>query len=116
MPLLTADSSIDPVSLKNVPDKFIIFYSSVVGGELWCPDCQDVQDLVKKTFDTPDSPSALIVYVGDRSQWKARSNIYRGDPWKIESIPTIIKLKNGKEEGRLVLQEIQDQLVSFALD
>jgi hypothetical protein len=37
MPLYTADPSIDHLSLLLVPEKFIIFYSSIVDGQLWCP-------------------------------------------------------------------------------
>lgn len=37
MPIYIADSSIDHLSLQTVPEKFVIFYSSVVDGQLWCP-------------------------------------------------------------------------------
>jgi len=37
MPLNTADSSIDSVSLLTVPEQYIIFYSSIVDGRMWCP-------------------------------------------------------------------------------
>ncbi|PPQ79409.1 hypothetical protein CVT25_002679 [Psilocybe cyanescens] len=100
MPLYTADGSIDPVSLKSVPEKFIIFYSSIVDGEMWCPDCRVVDKLVQNTF-SQDGPAALIVYVGDRGQWKTASNAYRQEPWKITTVPTIVRLKDGEEEARL---------------
>jgi hypothetical protein len=29
-------------------------------------DCRDVEELVKRTFEAPDSPTAQIVYVGQR--------------------------------------------------
>ncbi|TFK41829.1 hypothetical protein BDQ12DRAFT_677228 [Crucibulum laeve] len=112
MPLYTADGSIDPHTLKRVPEQFLVFYSSIVDGKLWCPDCVAIEELVKTTFG-PDGPSALIVYVGDRSQWKSPSNIYRGEPWKLTSVPTIIKLKDGKEEARLVDDEIAPRLAAF---
>jgi hypothetical protein len=36
--LIIADpGSIGPYALLNVPEKFLIFYSSLVNGELWCP-------------------------------------------------------------------------------
>ena len=37
MPLYVADGSIDPVTLQNVPDEFVIFYASIIDGEMWCP-------------------------------------------------------------------------------
>ncbi|KAF8204029.1 hypothetical protein BJ912DRAFT_1052777 [Pholiota molesta] len=100
MPLYEADGSIDPRTLQTVPDRYVIFYSSVVDGEMWCPDCRAVEQLVKETF-SDESLSGLIVYVGDRTQWKTPSNIYRQEPWHITSVPTIVKQIDGKEVGRL---------------
>jgi hypothetical protein len=37
MPLRVADVAVEPSSLKQVPEKFLIFYSSIVDGQLWCP-------------------------------------------------------------------------------
>ena len=38
MPLYEADDSIDSHTLQKVPEKFIIFYSSITGeGQMWCP-------------------------------------------------------------------------------
>jgi len=102
MPIFTADSSIDPITLKTVPEEYIIFYSSIVNGKLWCPDCRDVEHIVQETFGGATDPSALIVYVGDKGQWKTPSNIYRGEPWKLTGIPTVVNLRNGEEVGRLV--------------
>jgi len=115
MPLHIADGSIDLHSLKNVPEKFLIFYSSIVDGKLWCPDCVAVDNLVRETFSAADSPSALIVYVGDRAQWKSPSNAFRGDPWELTSIPTIVKLGDPKGEDRLVLDEITQRLTNFVM-
>ncbi|KAF9486574.1 hypothetical protein BDN70DRAFT_902643 [Pholiota conissans] len=102
MPLYEADGSIDPATLKTVPDHYIIFYSSVVDGQMWCPDCRAVEELVKEAFSEDSPASGLIVYVGDRTQWKTPSNIYRQNPWHISSVPTIVKLIDGKEVDRLV--------------
>ncbi|KAF5311936.1 hypothetical protein D9619_002584 [Psilocybe cf. subviscida] len=101
MPLYEADSSIDHINLWTVPDEYIIFYSSVVDGQMWCPDCRRVDSLIKETFGE-SGPSALIVYTGNREQWKAKTNIWRQEAWNITSVPTIVRLKNGKEESRLV--------------
>ena len=77
-----------------------------------------MEDLVRTTFEAGDAPKALIVYVGQREEyvirsslsdrymnnvlttgvylctfsWKGRAdNPYRGDPWSIDSVPTILK-------------------------
>jgi len=112
MPLRTITEP-DPASLLDQPERFFIFYSSVVEGKLWCPDCVVVDDLLQQTFSSADSPDALIIYVGDRPTWKASSNAFRSDPWKVSDIPTIIKVQNGKEVARLVDTEIAEKLVEF---
>ncbi|PPQ66376.1 hypothetical protein CVT26_011095 [Gymnopilus dilepis] len=113
MPLIYADGSIDPITLFKVPEHFVVFYSSVVNGEMWCPDCRQVEGIVKEVF-SGNGPDALIVYVGDRTQWKKPDNIYRQEPWHISNVPTIIRLKDGKEDGRLSDEkQILSQLKTF---
>ncbi|KAJ7161302.1 hypothetical protein C8R43DRAFT_881264, partial [Mycena crocata] len=90
----------DPAALKDRPEEFLIFYANVVDGKMWCSDCRKVDDVVQKTFSAPDSPSAVIVYVGDKPQWKALDNVFRGEPFKITGIPTIIKLKEVSRGSR----------------
>lgn len=89
MPLYVADGSIDHTTLQTVPEKFVIFYSSIVDGQMWCPvsefiiilldtvytvtdnlllqDCRAVDQLVKETF-SEEGPAAIIVYVGNKAQ------------------------------------------------
>lgn len=113
MPLYVADGSIDPITLQNVPEQFVIFYASIIDGQMWCPDCRVVEKLVRETF-SDRGPAALIVYVGDKPQWKNQSNVYRQEPWKIAGVPTIVQLKDGKEVGRLSDDvEILEKLTDF---
>ncbi|KAK7058541.1 hypothetical protein VNI00_002177 [Paramarasmius palmivorus] len=99
---------------KHLPsDGYVIFYSSIVNDQLWCPDCRDVEAPVREAFSAPDAPSAVIVYVGDRPTWKSPTNAFRGEPWKVTSIPTIVKLTDGKEQDRLVESEIIPKLKVF---
>ncbi|TFK77441.1 hypothetical protein BDN72DRAFT_43697 [Pluteus cervinus] len=112
MPLRTT-STTDPTSLSTVSEEYLIFYSSIVDGRLWCPDCRAVEEDVRNVFDGSDDPPALIVYVGDKSSWKPSSNPFRGAPWNITSIPTIVKVKDGKEIGRLVELEVKPGLAEF---
>ncbi|KAJ7597400.1 hypothetical protein C8J56DRAFT_318423 [Mycena floridula] len=73
-------------------------------------DCRAVDELVQNTFRGTDSPSALMYFVGDKPTWKSPTNIFRGEPWKVESVPTIIKMRDGKELARL------DDEVTFGKD
>ncbi|KAK0208915.1 hypothetical protein DFS33DRAFT_1380403 [Desarmillaria ectypa] len=115
MPLHIADETFTESTPKpeEIKHDYLIFYSSIVDDQLWCPDCRVVDGLVKDTFESDESPSALIVYVGDRPTWKTPANKFRGYPWKIESVPTIIKLKDGIESSRLVDSEISAGLQEF---
>jgi len=110
MPLRIAEGPVDPQALKDAAEQYLIFYSSIVDGKSWCPDCRDVEDLVKETFSSEDSPSALIVYVGDRAEWKSPSNVLRAQPWSLTDIPTIIRLR---DRARLVEREIAGGLAEF---
>ncbi|KAJ8084573.1 hypothetical protein PM082_003346 [Marasmius tenuissimus] len=111
MPLRTTEPTVAELAGQVPSDGYLIFYSSVVNGQLWCPDCQDIEKLIQDTFSPSDAPSALIAYVGDRAAWRGNpSNPFRGEPWKVTGVPTVIKLKDGKEDGRLVEEEVAPSL------
>jgi len=80
-------------------------------------DCRDVDPTVQEIFGPVDGPNGLIVYVGQKTEWKPpANNPFRGEPWQIESIPTILKVRDSKEIGRLVDSEttrVKDSLSSF---
>ncbi|KAJ7293056.1 hypothetical protein C8J57DRAFT_1267988 [Mycena rebaudengoi] len=95
MPLHVADYPTDPGSLLNRPEEFLIFYANVVDGKMWCSDCRAVKETVEKVFAPDGGPSGAIVYVGVKPEWKALDNVFRGEPFKITDVPTIIKLKEG---------------------
>ncbi|KAF9502299.1 hypothetical protein BDN71DRAFT_1500436 [Pleurotus eryngii] len=134
MPLDSKDFP-DPSSLleKN-GERFLIFYSSIVDGQLWCPDCRVVDELIKTTFLSEDAPHGIVIYVGDRAtyvashqyhqfavditktnrffcaySWKNSGNKYHGAPFNVTSIPTIIKVVDSKEVARLVDPNITAQ-------
>ncbi|KAG6837324.1 hypothetical protein H0H93_011419 [Arthromyces matolae] len=98
MPLRVVDGFADPQAVKDASEDYLIFYSSI--------DCRKVEGLISQTFSGANAPSALIVYVGDRPQWKANDNPFRRT-WKLTGVPTIIRLKDGAEIARLVEDEIQ---------
>ncbi|KAJ7184039.1 hypothetical protein B0H12DRAFT_835068 [Mycena haematopus] len=115
MPLNIADSPLNqPVaSLLERPEEFLIFYADVVDGKMWCSDCRAVDDQVRKTFTDSPTSAAVIVYVGNKPDWKATDNVFRGEPFKLTAIPTIIRIREGKEVGRLVEKEISPKLADF---
>ncbi|EKM61668.1 uncharacterized protein PHACADRAFT_83680 [Phanerochaete carnosa HHB-10118-sp] len=105
--------TVDPATpdvLEGVTEDFILFYSSRdEHGKLWCPDCVDVEEIVSKTFESAEAPSVLIVWVGQRAQWKTPSNPFRAEPWKVGSIPTIIRVKDVSVSIRLgVISSVVD--------
>ncbi|KAJ7459176.1 hypothetical protein B0H11DRAFT_2242743 [Mycena galericulata] len=116
MPLRIAELPVDPVSVKDAT--FLIFYASIVDGKMWCSDCRKVDGTVQKTFASPDGPSAVIIYVGDKPEWRAKDNVFRGEPFKITAVPTIIKLRESVEVGRLIEnpEEINSKLSAFVQD
>ncbi|OXG19425.1 hypothetical protein C366_02271 [Cryptococcus neoformans Tu401-1] len=87
---------------------YIVFYSNIVDGQMWCPDCRAVENVVKEAFDAPDKPNAAIFWVGNRQEWRTPNNQARTE-WNVNSVPTILRLENGKETGRLVEDEILDK-------
>jgi len=114
MPLHAADTA-DVAKLQiSETETFVIFYSSRdKEGKLWRPDCVAVDDLVHEVFSPDDGPLGLIVYVGQRDEWKMASNLFRGEPWEVQTIPTIVRFRDSKEDMRLVDTEIADNLASF---
>ncbi|KAH7923249.1 hypothetical protein BV22DRAFT_1015792 [Leucogyrophana mollusca] len=93
MPLREVEFPSDPESLKHAKEKYIVFYSSRVDGKMWCPDCVAVEEPVQRIFGDENGPSAVIVYVGQKAEYGSK-NPFREEPWKIVSIPTIIRLKD----------------------
>ncbi|KZV83258.1 hypothetical protein EXIGLDRAFT_656292, partial [Exidia glandulosa HHB12029] len=76
-------------------------------------DCRDVEHLVREAFRSESAPDARIFYVGQKPEWKSPDQPLRHDPWFLKSIPTIVKLQNGKEVARLVEGEVASGLASF---
>ncbi|KAI0361050.1 hypothetical protein OH77DRAFT_1543710 [Trametes cingulata] len=110
MPLQDSPDPAEPSWVQGVTADFLIFFSSRdESGKLWCPDCVDVEGVVQETFGPVDGPSGLIVYVGQRAEWKTPLNPFRAGPWNVDSVPTVIRTRDG---ARLV-EEIPERLASF---
>lgn len=107
MPLRVAETV--PTFPSEITDRFAVFYSSVVDGQLWCSDCIAVDSVIQDAFLAQDSPTALIIYVGDKPSWKNPTNIFRSGPWNISTVPTVIKLQEHSEVARLEGDAILDR-------
>jgi hypothetical protein len=56
-------------ALNSTPSKpaFLIVYSSLINGSMWCPDSRKAEPFINKKFsDNPDV--ARIVYVGQKEE------------------------------------------------
>lgn len=79
---------------------FFIYYASRdENGEMWCPDCRDVEALVKETFEKTHA-MGLVFYVGTKPEWKSEQNRYRRQ-FNIQRIPTIVQMTNTVETLRM---------------
>ncbi|KAK7695021.1 hypothetical protein QCA50_002209 [Cerrena zonata] len=111
MPIHTTEDPAKLESVKGASEKFLIFFSSRnEGGKLWCPDCVAVEELIERTFAPADAPDALLVYVGQKPEWKSPANVFRGPPFNVGSIPTIIRVHDG---ARLVDGDFHESLATF---
>ncbi|CAK9782977.1 hypothetical protein CC85DRAFT_303269 [Cutaneotrichosporon oleaginosum] len=85
---------------------FLLFYSSIVNGQMWCPDCRAVEGIVEDAFEGDDKPKCAIVWV-ERDEWKKPDGAERVQ-WNLRGLPTIIRFEEGAETGRLVEGEMLD--------
>ncbi|KAH9945401.1 uncharacterized protein BXZ73DRAFT_96392 [Epithele typhae] len=107
-PLKESPDPASPTWATSVDTDYLVFFASRdQEGKMWCPDCRAVEDLVKSTFEPPGTPSATIVWVGQRSDWKTPAAPFRAEPWNVRSVPTIIRRRDG---ARLVDDEIVERL------
>ncbi|KAF7307210.1 N-acetyltransferase domain-containing protein [Mycena indigotica] len=95
MPLTIVEGDVlsNPAALLQRPEEYLVFYSDVENGQMWCGDCRRVQDIVRTAFEAADSPSAAIVFVGNKPTWKAPTHPFRAAPLGLTDVPTIIRLR-----------------------
>ncbi|WVW86818.1 hypothetical protein I302_108873 [Kwoniella bestiolae CBS 10118] len=113
MPLTTSgqyppsDSYLKPQAGKK--STYLIFYSDVEGGRMWCPHCRDVEGVVKSAFTGGSKPNGVITYIGPYSGWKNVPSHPARIKYGVRSVPTIIRLdENGKELDRVEKSGILD--------
>lgn len=99
---------------KDTASKIILFFMASIDpatGQSWCPDCRDADPVVNQTLnswskDNPEGSSSVFItaYVGQRTEWKSPCCVWRGEPYFLKSVPTLmIDGKEGRlEEGQLL--------------
>ncbi|WRT69800.1 uncharacterized protein IL334_006791 [Kwoniella shivajii] len=111
MPLTVAGQYPPSESSLNAKDgkpTYLIFYSDIEGGKMWCPHCRDVEGIVKSAFTGKSKPDGVITYIGPYSGWKNVPSHPARIKYGIKFVPTIIKLENGKEIARVEKPGILD--------
>ncbi|KAK9900912.1 thioredoxin-like protein [Cystobasidium minutum MCA 4210] len=101
--ILTDAEDVKQVIAKATGPSYVMYYAD------WCPDCQNAAPILEKTFGNDKAPRAARVMVGERPLWKSSGNVFRQDPFKISNIPTLVRIEQGSEVGRLTEGEILDQ-------
>ncbi|MBW0536604.1 hypothetical protein O181_076319 [Austropuccinia psidii MF-1] len=67
-------------------------------GQMWCPDCQQMEASLVEVLPTLKSTDGLIyVYVGQPNEWKSPSNVFRQAPWSVERIPTVMQVSSNSQ-------------------
>ena len=88
MPLINADTP--PTSTDDT--HYVVYFAS--GEPSWCPDCRDALPAMNVVFGDASAPTAHIVRVGSREEWKGNAqNKYRNAPYNVDGVPTVIKVK-----------------------
>lgn len=92
MPLINA--SAPPAVEGTTGTQYIVFFAS--GEPSWCPDCRDAVPALEAVFGSSDAkaPTAHLVCVGERAEWRTPANQYRNAPWNLDGVPTVIRYEN----------------------
>jgi len=83
-------------------------------GKSWCPDCRAAEPVVEDALTawiashTQESKTAVFVtvYVGQKPEWKDPNCVWRGEPYKLKSVPTLIV---NEKEGRMEEEQLLDK-------
>lgn len=88
MPLIDADT---PPSTTDT--HYVVYFAS--GEPSWCPDCRDALPALQSVFAADSAPTAYIVRVGSKSEWRSTPvNKYRDVPYCIQGVPTVVRMEN----------------------
>ncbi|KAK8815104.1 hypothetical protein WA556_007138 [Blastocystis sp. ATCC 50177/Nand II] len=100
------------------PSLSVIFTGDIdpATGKSWCPDCV-AADPILDLFLEDQQDNTVLVCLVKRDGYKGNPNHpYRLHPLiKLQSIPTIIQFKDGKEVGRCVEKECRDEDKLYAM-
>lgn len=96
MPLIPA-SAPPTLDASSSNPQYIVFFAS--GEPSWCPDCRDAVSALETVFgdassSTDDTPTAHLVQVGERPEWRTTDNKYRVAPWNVNCVPSVVRYEN----------------------
>ncbi|KAF5024376.1 hypothetical protein F66182_3563 [Fusarium sp. NRRL 66182] len=103
MPVITTDTP--PATTTDT--HYIAYIAS--GEPPWCPDVRNALPALNAVFGGASAPKLYLVRVGLRDEWKDPKNKFRHPPYSLQGVPTVVKVKNGKEVERLGDKASQSQ-------
>lgn len=90
MPLIDAEAP--PTSTDT---HYVVYFASPENGQSsWCPDCRNALPPLQNVFGAETAPPAYVIQVGVRAEWKNANNKWRGQPYNINGVPTIVRVEN----------------------
>lgn len=92
MPIINADA---PPSTTDT--HYVVYFAS--GEPSWCPDCRNALPALQSVFGGDSAPSATVILAGTREEWRNPSNKWRGAPYNINCLPTVVRVENVSWRG-----------------
>ncbi|KAK7934638.1 hypothetical protein PG985_000133 [Apiospora marii] len=96
----------EALSISYPKPVFLLFIASKdpATGQSWCPDVRASLPHIEAAFSADDAPTVGFVEVGQRPEWRERTNVFR-TKWNVNNVPTLARfeLVKGKvvEKGRM---------------
>ena len=100
------------------PSLSVIFTGDIdpATGKSWCPDCVAADPVIDLFLEDQKNNTVLVCLVKREGYKGNPDHPYRTHPLiKLQSIPTLIQFKNGKEVGRCVERECRNEDSLYAL-
>ncbi|KAK8793688.1 hypothetical protein WA171_002821 [Blastocystis sp. BT1] len=100
------------------PSLSVIFTGDIdpATGKSWCPDCIAADPVIDLFLEDQKNNTVLVCLVKREGYKGNPDHPYRLHPLiKLQSIPTLIQFKNGKEVGRCVEAQCRNEDNLYAL-
>ncbi|WOO80538.1 uncharacterized protein LOC62_03G004064 [Vanrija pseudolonga] len=103
MPLITSSFDTLAADLKAAPPGpvYMLFSSTEVDGERWCPPCAMIEPDVKRVFE--NGPAyALAIYMGFED---FDTDIWPQQEWFLNGVPALYRVENGEPTAFLLFSD-----------